>query len=182
MQFDGNTQWVHVFRNMVESGDVARMGAITFAVYVVIKCYVNFTTGQAFPSVEEIARKSGISKRQTINSLKILEDMGYLTRRREWRKNIYTLREKVLFEAKDGRPVAVATWDYLPLTVKAARAELANFKLTGDDKAPTLIHIDKLVIENINVIQGDQVNVTLPEDKEMRDHLLSIKQKLKPRA
>jgi hypothetical protein len=49
----------------------------------------------------------------------------------------------------------VATWDYLPATVEAARAELRHFMLTGDDQAPQIIHIDRLIIENLNVQVGD---------------------------
>jgi len=104
--------------------------------------------------------------------LQTLEDNGYLTREKHGRQNVYTLREKVTMTDPQGRPAAVATWDYLPATVEAARAELRHFLLTGDDQAPQIIHIDRLVIENLNVQAGNhnqQINISDIADPELRE-------------
>lgn len=153
--FNAETTWFHVFKSMIESGDAARLGGTVFLIYCVIKAHTNFKQGAAFPSVETIARLAGVSDRQVMRALQALEENGYLTKARHGRNNVYTLREKVTLNDPEGRPAAVATWDYLPATVEAARAELRHFMLTGDDQAPQIIHIDRLIIENLNVQVGD---------------------------
>ena len=171
--YDAQTSWFHLFKAMFDSGDVAKMSPPTFTVYCCIKSHLDFHTGVSFPSVETIAEKTGISSRQVLRCLKTLEEMGYLTRRKEWRKNVYTLREKVQFTDKDGRPAAVATFDYLPSLVKEAQAELNNVRITGDMDGTKVIHIEKLVIEHINIVQGDQtvVNIDTIKDPQLRKRM-----------
>lgn len=159
--FNAETTWFHVFKSMIENGDAARMGGTTFLIYCVVKAHTNFKDGSAFPSVETIAGRSGVSNRQVIRALQTLEENGYLTKSKQGRHNVYTLREKVTMNDSSGRPAAVATWDYLPATVEAARAELRHFMMTGDERAPQVISIDKLVIENINVQVGNNNTQTI---------------------
>ena len=151
--FKAETTWFHVFVSMIENGDVAKMGPYAVTVYLVIKAYTNWKTGKAFPSIDTIAAKSGISKRQVINSLAVLTENGYLDKVKIGRKNNYTLREKVTLKDQEGRPAACATWDYLPSTVEAARAELKRFILTGEHDGKILF-VENLNL-NIQVNQGD---------------------------
>ena len=151
--FKAETTWFHVFVSMIENGDVAKMGPYAVTVYLVVKAYTNWKTGKAFPAIETIAVKSGISKRQVIKSLAVLTENGYLDQVKVGRKNNYTLREKVTLKDQEGRPAACATWDYLPSTVEAARAELKRFILTGDHDGKILF-VENLNL-NILVNQGD---------------------------
>jgi hypothetical protein len=72
--------------------------------------------------------------------------MGFVTKEKKGRKNFYTLRERVDIVGNDGRPSAVATWDYLPRSVQAAQAELKDFLLTGKADG-TMIHIERLNLQ-----------------------------------
>lgn len=130
--FKAETTWFHVFVSMIENGDVAKLGPYAVTVYLVVKAYTNWKTGKAFPSIETIVEKSGISRAKVISSLASLTEHGYLDKTKIGRKNSYTLREKVTLKDQEGRPAAFATWDYLPSTVEAARAELKRFMLTGE--------------------------------------------------
>jgi hypothetical protein len=65
--------WFHVFKAMIDDGEVAKIGASAFTTYCVIKSHTNFATGVAFPSIETICKKSGISERQVKYDLKTLE-------------------------------------------------------------------------------------------------------------
>lgn len=145
--FKAETSWFHVFNAMVQSGDVAQMGPHAVATYLVIKAHTNFSTGRAFPSIETIVEKSGVSRAQVMRSLQTLEQFGYLAKERSGRNNIYRLREKVAISDQDGRPAAVATWDYLPTSVREAQAELKKFIMSGiaDGK---VVYIEQL---NLNV-------------------------------
>ena len=148
-----DTTWFHIFKGMIQSGDLASMGTTAFAVYAVIKSHTNFSTGRAFPNLHTIADKVGISDRHVRRELKILKNFGYLTHTKAGRKNVYTLREKVPIVDGDGRPTAVATWDYLPNSVQAAVAELRNVLLSGDLANARIIHIDQVMV-NVQINQG----------------------------
>jgi hypothetical protein len=158
--------WFHLFRSMIESGDVAAMGPHAFAVYAVVKSHTHFSTGAAFPSVELIAEKSGVSVRQVKRELKTLQGLGYLGVRKVGRANHYALREKVEVQDEAGRPAAVATWDYLPAGVGAAVAELKNVLMSGDLGGARVVNIERLTV-NVAAAGGLVVNVEgsrMPED------------------
>ena len=151
--FKAETTWFHVFVSMVENGDVAKLGPHAVTVYLVIKAYTNWKTGRAFPALDTIVEKSGISLAQVKRSLVTLNDHGYLDKSKAGRKNVYTLREKVTFKDEEGRPAAVATWDYLPSSVEAARAQLKRFMLTGEHDGK-ILYVENLNL-NVSVIEGD---------------------------
>jgi DNA-binding transcriptional ArsR family regulator len=150
--FKAETTWFHVFRDMVESGDVAKMGPHAVTVYLVIKSHTNFSTGRAFPALETIVEKSGVSIAQVKRELKTLEENGYISKEKKGRSNVYTLREKVNIMDGDGRPHAVATWDYLPSSVQHAVADLKNVLVAGDLQGAKIVHIEHL---NVQINNGD---------------------------
>lgn len=158
--FKAETSWFHVFRSMIEGGDVAKMGPYAFTVYAVIKAHTNFSTGRAFPGLPTIIEKSGVSKSQVIRALETLEENGYITREKKGRNNIYTLREKIGISDDKGRPVADATWDYVPDGVRGAVAELKHVMMTGDFAGAKIISIENLTV-NFNTFndQAMQINV-----------------------
>lgn len=155
-----DASWFHIFRQMFDNGDVKDMGSSAFTVYCAIKFHVNFQTGVAFPSIDRLVDFTGISERQVKRDLATLEKKGYLTKSKVGRNNQYTLREKVRVVSPEGRPIAEATWDYLPSAVKEATAELRNYIHTGE--VGSVVHIERLVIQNLNVIKaesGSTVNI-----------------------
>jgi len=147
--FKAQTAWFHVFKSMVQSGDVAAMGPGATTVYLVIKAYTNWQDGRSFPSQKIIAEKTGMNDRTVRRHLKTLADFGYLnieSGKLDGRNNRYTLREKIVIRNSEDEPAAVATWDYLPSTVKAAVAEIRNLALKGDFDGVQLINIERLEI------------------------------------
>ena len=156
--FKAETSWFHVFKTMVDSGDVAAMGPHAVAVYLVVKSHTNFATGRAFPALETIAEKSGVSLSQVQRELKTLAKFGYVTIEKLGRKNHYTLREKVEIKDESGRPSAVATWDYLPTSVGAAVAELKHVLMTGDIGGARIVNIERLVV-NVAQAGGTVLNI-----------------------
>lgn len=158
--FEAQTTWFHVFKDMIDCGDMAKIPATAIKVYLTIKAHTNFLTGRAFPAIETIVDKSGVSRAQVMRDLKTLEEFGYLTKEKVGRSNVYHLREKVAIRDEAGRPAAVATWDYLPASVRDAVADLKNVLVTGDFEGAKVVHIDRL---QVNVVhQHDQaVNVNI---------------------
>jgi DNA-binding Lrp family transcriptional regulator len=157
--FQAETTWFHVFKDMIDSGDMAKLQGSSMKVYLVIKAHTNFSTGRAFPAIETISDKSGLSDPQVKRCLKELQDYGYITKEKRGRNNIYTLREKVNINDIKGRPVAAATWDYIPHGVRESVADLKNVLLTGDLSGAKIVHIENLNIQiNNNESLGVQVN------------------------
>jgi hypothetical protein len=185
--FKAETTWFHVFRSMIEGGDVAKMGPSAFTVYTVIKAHTNFATGRAFPGIETIVEKSGISKRQVLRELQTLEEFGYITKEKTGRNNVYTLREKVGISDDHGRPVASATWDYLPAGVSGAVADLKNVLMTGDFAGAKIVNIERLTV-NINNFHDSSTQINIQQlmddmeklPPEMRDRLKSAFLKSRP--
>jgi DNA-binding transcriptional ArsR family regulator len=148
--FEAQTTWFHVFKNMIDNGDVAKMGPHACTVYLVIKAHTNYSTGMSFPAIETISEKSGISVRQVKRELEKLEEMKYISKEKKGRSNHYTLREKIDIKDEAGRPSAVATWDYLPSSVGAAVADLKNVLVTGNGEAAKIVHIERLTVNIAN--------------------------------
>lgn len=149
--FSAETTWFHVFKDMIDSGDMAKLDGSAIKVYLVVKSYTNFSTGRAFPALELIAEKSGISARQVIRCLAELENAGYIGKEKAGRHNLYTLREKVSLKDAEGRPQAVATWDYIPNSVRDAVADLRNVMVTGDLGGAKIVTIQNLTVNVVNM-------------------------------
>lgn len=180
--FKAETSWFHVFKDMIDNGDMARLDGSAIKVYLVVKSYTNFATGHAFPAVELVGEKAGLSRPQVMRCLKSLEEAGYITRSKAGRQNVYTLREKVIINDSEGRPQAVATWDYIPNNVKTAMAELKHAVVSGDMLNGKIIHIENLIL---NIATGDSTQVNFNNtpgfDKlspEMQEKLLSLRQSI----
>jgi DNA-binding transcriptional ArsR family regulator len=150
--------WFHVFKAMIDDGEVAKIGASAFTTYCVIKSHTNFATGVAFPSIETISEKSGISERQVRRDLLTLEENGLLTKEKEWKSNVYTLREKILITDDTGKPAGQATWDYLPDAVRGAVADLKNVLLSGQFADAKIVMIENLQVNVIKAEAGSTVN------------------------
>ena len=160
--FEAQTQWFHIFKAMIDSGDLAKLPGSAVKVYMVIKAHTNFSTGRAFPAMETIAEKSGLSLAQVKRELKTLEDFGYINKAKQGRSNVYTLREKVEITDDQGRPAAVATWDYLPSSVQHAVADLKNVLVTGDLAGAKIEHIERLQV-NVNHLHDNAVNMNVQQ-------------------
>ena len=160
--FQAQTTWFHVFKSMIDSGDMAKLPGSAIKVYLTIKAHTNFSTGRAFPKLETVAEKAGLSMRQVIRELSRLEEAGYLAKKKAGRKNVYTLREKVEITDDTGRPAAVATWDYLPGSVKEAVADLKNVLVTGEFSGAKVVHIERLQV-NITHLHDNAVNFNVQQ-------------------
>ena len=178
--FEAQTTWFHVFKDMIDNGDLAKLSGSSIKVYLVIKSYTNFSTGRSFPAIETISEKSGISVAQVKRELKSLEEFGYITKGKIGRNNCYTLREKVVIHDAMGQETAVATWDYLPSSVKDAVADLKNVLVTKNLDGAQIVHIDKLQV-NVTHVHDNGVNFNIQNmmqdfdnlPHELRDKLVS---------
>lgn len=176
--FQAETTWFHVFRAMIESGDAAKMGPHSLALYIIIKSYTNFSTGHAFPRLELLAEKSGMSLAMVKRCIRKLEEFGYVIKEKQGRRNLYRLREKIDIKDEFGRPAAVATWDYLPSTIQAAQAELKDFLLKGrDGETLQYVYIERLNLKIENLQTGahsTQINLKDIKDPKLREQMSEL--------
>lgn len=159
LALEAQTQWFHVFKSMIDQGDVAKIGPHAFTVYAVIKAHTNYSSGLALPGIDLISEKSGVSPAQIKRELRVLEEAGYITRKRVGRSNRYTLREKIQVTDEHGRPQAVATWDYVPRGVQQAVVDLKNLLVAGDLAGTRIVHIERLNMQ-VNV-GGENTQINL---------------------
>lgn len=174
-----DTTWFHVFRSMIQNGEVAKMGPMAFTVYCVIKGHTGINDGKAFPSIETISKESGVSVPQVSRELAKLENLGYLTREREGRKrgragvsNRYQLQEKVGIEDASGQNQGVANWNYVPAGIMSAIADLKTALATGDIAGAKIVNIALTV--NVQSGAGTQVNVGISNGADVAKEQMDI--------
>lgn len=155
---EADTQWFHVFRSMIDSGELARLSGSALKVYLVIKSYANYRNGGAFPAELTVAEKSGLSIAQVKRSIKELQNLEYLSISKRGRKNHYILKEKVMVRNATGDSAATASWDYIPAEVANAVDELKSYVTSGQADSAQLINIQNLQV-NINQVSPGGVVV-----------------------
>jgi DNA-binding transcriptional ArsR family regulator len=160
--YEATTQWFHVLKDMIDSGDLARLSGSAVKVYLVVKAHLNLHTGRAFPSRATIAEKAGLSEPQVTRELRSLEELGYITRAKVGRRNEYGLREKIEITDHAGNPAAVATWDYIPGGVRDAVADLRNVLVSGDFEGAKIVKIERLQV-NVTHLHDNAVNLNVQE-------------------
>lgn len=162
-QLKTNTYWFHIFKAMVDY-ELAKLGPYAFAVYCVIKAHCDLKTGLSIPSIPTIASKAGISSRQAMREIKLLESLGYISRTRSRKHNEYTLTEKIVISDSQGRHRGHAQWEYRPAQIKNTIEELKRMLFNREAVGPG-IHI-----ENLQIIEN-QTNIGFQISQADLDHL-----------
>jgi hypothetical protein len=174
-----DTTWFHVFRSMIQNGEVAKMGPMAFTVYCVIKGHTGINDGKAFPSIETISKESGVSVPQVSRELAKLENLGYLTREKDARKrgragtsNRYQLQEKLGIEDSSGQNQGVANWNYVPAGIMSAINDLKTALATGDIAGAKIVNIALTV--NVQSGAGNQVNIGIATGQDVAKEQMDI--------
>lgn len=156
-ELTASTRFGHFLKDMIDSGDFARLDSKPVKVYFVIKAHADLQNGDSFPGVPLIAAEAGMSEPTVKRSLKQLCELGYLSIRKKGRKNVYTLREKVVIRDETGTQVAAATWNYIPMSFKSQLDDLKAVLLSGDLTGGRVINIEKINLQ-INLGNGVQAD------------------------
>lgn len=158
--FHTDVTWFHIFKELIRNKTWARLSSNSKSLYPVIKAYINWESGAAFPSIDTLQEYSGLARASVIKALKELEAEGLLIKESKGRHSNYTLVEKFNVKDKEGRPAASVSFDYMPAYVQDAVAELKNFMVNGlalPDGKTNFIKIDNLVL---NIAHGGGSNIT----------------------
>jgi hypothetical protein len=157
-----DTMWFHVFRSMVDSGELARMKGSSIKVYLIIKAHVNLHPGIGGPGIETISTKADLSIAQVKRAVAELQSLGYIAKSRRGRANEYRVRETVQIRDQSGTPTGVASWNYVPVAVRDTVADLNGVLDSQDIRSARIVQIERLQV-NINQMGAGSVAVNMQD-------------------
>jgi DNA-binding transcriptional MocR family regulator len=163
---EATTQWFHVFRSMVDSGDLARMKGSSIKVYLIIKAHVNMHSGFGGPSIETISEKADLSVAQVKRAISELEAMGYLAKDKQGRSNRYRVREMIQIRDQSGAPAGMAVWDYVPVRVQSTVSDLKGAIDSMDIDSAKMVTIEKIQV-NINRVDAGATIINMQDSLAM---------------
>ena len=158
-ELSSNLRFFQVFNAMIAEGMIADIGVYSFAVYTAIKSHINYSSSEAFPSVDLIAKLTGMATRQVIRSIVILEEKGLVTKEKRGRKNHYKLNE--LFNIQKGDDViGSATVEYKPNSIQETIQELKTALAEGNLSNTQNITFNITLIQNSDNATVNNTNTT----------------------
>lgn len=130
--FKADLSWFHIFKELVRNGTWASLSPNAKAIYPVIKTFVNWESGDAFPSIDTLEQFSGVSRPSVVKALKELEGMGLLFKESKRGKgSSYTLIEKFAVQDQSGNIATEISFDYTPRDLEKAIVEIKQFLASG---------------------------------------------------
>lgn len=151
--------WFHLVRGLIYRGEIARIGAVAWAVYCSVKAHTKMDTGDSYPSIERIANQVGVSHDTVQRALKRLVEHGLLKVEKRGRNNIYSLIEKIPMLTQEGELWGTGERKYAPLQFPAFVEELQRVAKTGNAPGDRAITIN-VTVNVQNITQGDNGTVT----------------------
>ena len=156
-----NGTWFHVLRSFSHDKEIAKIGTMALAVYIVIKGHTDFHTGSAFPSIPTIAEQIGVTDDTIRLALKQLVKHGWLTVGKKGRSNLYSVVEKVHINDKDGQRWATAERKYVGKEFQGFVEELQRLVKTGNLPTDRAITVNLTVNIQNNTFNGENNTATL---------------------
>lgn len=157
--FKADVTWFHIFKEIIRNGTWARLSSNSKSLYPVIKAYINWESGSAFPSLDTLQTFSGLARASVVKALRELEAEGLLVKTgTKGSQSNYRLIEKFNVKDNEGRPAASVSFDYLPSCITDSVAELKNYVAQGlvlPDGKSTFIKIDNLTLNITNNITNN---------------------------
>jgi len=146
--------WFHVVGEPIQSGLIAKIGTVPWAVYCVIKSHAGLETGNAWPSNTRIGELVGVSVNTVQRAMKTLVDSGLIKAdKKPGHVNRYSITESIKIDELDGTPWKTGERKYVPVGFSDFVDQLKRLAATGN--LPT----DKAININITVVQGDNNTV-----------------------
>ena len=122
-------------RNMFTSGIVAEIGVNAYAIWSVIKCYADFTTGEAYPGMREIGKKIGVSQPTVSRAIQVLSETHMLRVVKESKfkrkGQTYIARERLSVRL-GGKIVCYVVVDYVPASLRGQLNRINQSLQTGE--------------------------------------------------
>jgi len=137
-------------RDMFTSGIVAEIGVNAYAVWSVIKCYSDFTTGEAYPGMREIGKKIGVSQQTVLRAVKVLQEAHMLRvvadAKFKRKGQTYIARERLAVRL-GGKTMCFVVVDYVPAQLRGQLSRINHALKTGE--------ADEEAWADVEIIPGD---------------------------
>jgi len=128
---------------MVDEKQIAVMGVNAYACLIVIRRFVPMDGNSSFPSAAKISEYTNLSPTTVYKAIRVLEEHGWLVKKKSGRKNIYSLSEHLFAKstAPEEREDKVLTLPFGVTEWKKREKELKQFEHTGTvpQNSPILI-------------------------------------------
>lgn len=175
-----DTTYQIIFRDMLKR-DGANLGPTGLAVFMAIKAFSNFKTGETFVSAAKLASLLGCSPPTIFKAIATLKKFGYLEASKQGRKNVYVVKEKISIENDQGKEEMLAVFNYVPHLMKNLVNQIRDVLVTGKIGDNQNI---SFIFKQVNIMVGDNAQLTTnnvdmgnPEeviqDQELRDRFLA---------
>ena len=153
-----DTGWFHFFSSTLDQLLLSELTSTDILIYLIIKKHANYKTGIAYPSINMMAKKTGMSERTISRSISALQKEKFLmVSKKKGKVSVYLTREKIDIGDK------IAEWNYSPSTASDARNEIKNYYAGGKNETKIVQFIQNNIINN---------NITVEikiEDKKIED-------------
>jgi len=182
-----NLSWVRVYKDMIRSGAFEKVDGSSTIVYLIIKSHLDFSTGEAECSNNDITKETGLSERQVTRCINVLENAGFISRKNTpGKKSIFVVHEKIRIKDSNGNSCAIASWNHTPGLEKDIAAALkhavsiGDLNLPGDKSIHFHIHINQLNVANDESTQliGDH-NAQIKLSAEINESLDKLPDEIK---
>ncbi len=148
--FGADVTWFHLFRSMIQSGQIAELGTSVFAVYCVVKSHSNFQTGTSFVSVSRIGELTGLGKRAVLNCMAKLKEKNLIHVEKIGRQNYYRINEHLPVVDSNKNQVGTFSFEYQPTKIVQIKQELEQFLRHGiPQNARVTININQAEVIHI---------------------------------
>jgi len=158
--WDFSLRYVHLLKQLFESGVAAEMGGGCFLTWTCLRCYTDFHTGKAYPTVDKLSQILWQTRVTTHKHLVKLEEMGLVKKEKTGKRNLYSLIDKFsIMEEITGNDETEIEALYVPVKFGNQMDRLKAFK--NNEISPTQLNKDGVsitmpqVIVNNFYIQGD---------------------------
>jgi DNA-binding transcriptional regulator YhcF (GntR family) len=172
--------WIHVVRGLIQEGEIAKVGAVAFCVYIAIKAHTDLNTGNAWPSISTLAEQVGVSNDTVERALKKLVKAGLLKVEKRGRANSYSVIEKIKMVTQNGEHWGTAERKYASLQYGPFVDELQRLARTGNLPGDRAITINVTVnVQNVTQAEGGNVtmnvqNVQVTSDEQLQKLLKKL--------
>jgi DNA-binding MarR family transcriptional regulator len=163
-------RFVRTFFSMVDEMQIAAMGVNAYACLIVIRRHVPMNGSSSFPSAATIAKYTALSQATVYKAIKVLEEHGWLVKKKAGRKNVYSLSEHLFAKSTDPeeREDKVLTLPFGVTEWKKREGELKQFEQTGTLPAHSPILIQNATFHiTVNNFNDNRQQVVVKMDKDV---------------
>ena len=127
--WDFSLRYVHLMKQLFDSGMAGEMGGGAFLTWCCLRCYSDFHTGEAYPTIDRLCQVLKQSKGTTHKHLAKLEELNFIRKEKRGKRNVYILVDKftILEEATNADDTTIEN-PYIPMKFKDAMQLLGEFK------------------------------------------------------